>query len=229
MARKATKPKSVRGGPTKAKREEIVTAAQTAWHAIMSGTGDRWSYWQLVCPALKLCRDDAMREVGLDPRTHKTPTKNGRYNSAMTRALKAIGLHQIPRSSRKAGIEVRTSPQRDRLVARRVACEHRRERTAAGTSPCTTRKRSGWTTRSGRAGRMRGKPQRRSLLTIRFGTPWGCRTISCARTLPRYCRRDASMQSHRGCLTHGCADACDHFRRARCAEQRSVGDSDTRS
>ena len=46
-----------------------------------------------------------MRAVGLDPKNDATPTKNGRYNTAMTRYLRDIGLGGIPKNSRKAGIE----------------------------------------------------------------------------------------------------------------------------
>ena len=105
MAERATKPTPVRGGPSKARREEIVATAVKAWDAIMHGDRDRWNYWEEVCPALRLCREDAMRSCGLDPKTDKTPTKNGRYNTVIGRSLKDIGLHGIPKSSRKAGIE----------------------------------------------------------------------------------------------------------------------------
>ena len=98
-------PKRPRGGPSRVKRDEIVRTAQTAWRAIMGGKGDRWPYWSEVCPALRLCRDDAMRVAGLDPRTDETPTKNKHYSNAMTRALRDIGLHEIGRTSRKAAIE----------------------------------------------------------------------------------------------------------------------------
>jgi hypothetical protein len=102
---KAAKPPAVRGGPNKVQRTEIVQTAQKAWNAIMSGEGDRWPYWEEVCPALRLCREDAMQAVGLDPTNDATPIKNGRYNTAMTRYLRDIGLGRIPRSSRKACID----------------------------------------------------------------------------------------------------------------------------
>ena len=82
---KAANPKAVRGGPGEARRDEIVETAVKAWNAIMSGEGDRWPYSEAVCPALRLCREDAMQRCGLDPKNDKTPTKNGLYNVAMTR------------------------------------------------------------------------------------------------------------------------------------------------
>jgi hypothetical protein len=104
MARAAIT-RRARGGPTNAKREAIIHDALAAWNGIIGGRGDRWPLWSPVCVGLRLCRDDAMRSIGLDPREEETPTDNGRYNSAMTRALADTGLNAIYRSTRKAAVE----------------------------------------------------------------------------------------------------------------------------
>src|SRR5690349_16998206 len=91
-------------GPNRATRADMVKLAQSAWRDLKRGRGDQWPYWERICPALKLCRDDAMRDIGLDPRD-ETPQKNGQYNNRMTRKLQDIGLQDIPRATRKAAIE----------------------------------------------------------------------------------------------------------------------------
>jgi hypothetical protein len=66
MAKNTPNSKPACGGLSKAEREAMIKAAQVAWAAIMSGSGDRWRHWEEVCPMLQVCRHDAMREVGLD-------------------------------------------------------------------------------------------------------------------------------------------------------------------
>lgn len=84
--------------------EEHARDGQAAWKLLQEGKGDQWPLWSRLCPILKDCRDKAMKDAGLDV-DDETPTKDGKYNAAMTRNLVAVGLHKVPKMARKACID----------------------------------------------------------------------------------------------------------------------------